>query len=251
MSPQISSNKRNFHCNTSRTLSNRWRRIHDSHKNDISSIPRISRFSLYLFDSPSISALLLFSLTGFGILLKNEEVLNNWKLFTNQKIDYPTFSQFYDVGLFEDIKNFLGTDKITKYNFLSIGLYPSIAQYNGLKTLDSYQNNYPLKYKHEFRNIIKNELAKDSVLKHYFDDYGSRCYAFTSTTGAYYMYGKNAKKEISKLDFDLTQFRNMNGKYILSALPIKTDSIKGLIFLNSFSSLRSYWKLYLYEVEGI
>ena len=65
------------------------------------------------------------------------------------------------------------------------------------------------------------------------------------------MYGKNAKKEISKLDFDLTQFRNMNGKYILSALPIKTDNIKGLIFLNSFSTQRSYWKLYLYEVEGI
>jgi hypothetical protein len=67
---------------------------------------------------------------------------------------------------------------IQDYRVVSIGLHPAVAQYNGLYTLDTYNNFYPLSYKHQFLNIIAPELNKNKSLKSYFDLWGGRCYIF-------------------------------------------------------------------------
>jgi hypothetical protein len=59
-----------------------------------------------------------------------------------------TYEEFYSEDLFQDIANYIGEPQ-ANYRVVSIGLHPCIAQYNGFYTLDSYQTNYPLEYKHE------------------------------------------------------------------------------------------------------
>lgn len=43
---------------------------------------------------------------------------------------------------------------------ISVGIYPAAAAYNGFHCLDGYSNNYPLEYKHAFRQIMEGELDK-------------------------------------------------------------------------------------------
>ena len=40
------------------------------------------------------------------------------------------------------------------------GFYPSVANYNGFKTLGAYENIYPLKFK-KLYNIIKDEIKQN------------------------------------------------------------------------------------------
>jgi hypothetical protein len=62
----------------------------------------------------------------------------------------------------------------------SVGLSPGIALLYGLNTVDGYWNVIPLEYKRRFRNVIAGELARDSSLCRYYDDWGSRMYLFSA-----------------------------------------------------------------------
>ena len=83
----------------------------------------------------------------------------------------PSFQAFYAEEQFSDIKEYIGLP-VDQYRVVSIGIHPAIAQYNGFYTLDSYNNFYPLTYKHQFRKIIAPELEKNKTLKEYFDGWG-------------------------------------------------------------------------------
>jgi hypothetical protein len=88
-----------------------------------------------------------------------------------------TYRQYYSENLFNTIKRSLPLDQ-RKSHFLCLGIDPGVLQYNGFNTLDSYQANYPLSYKHEFRKIIEKELIKDEQIRANFDTFGSTCYLF-------------------------------------------------------------------------
>jgi len=186
--------------------------------------------------------------TFHGILINNVELTNNWKIITAKSINLPTFGQFYDEEIFTEIKDYIGPENIENYAFLSIGFFPNILQYNGFNTLDSYQNNYSLSYKYEFRKIIAAELERNKDLQLYYDYWGSRCYAFSSQLGKNYLYKNNSRTIITTLEYDYKQIKNMGGRYILSAVPIERKNEHDLIFLRSFTFDESYWKLYLYEI---
>ena len=61
---------------------------------------------------------------------------------------------------------------------LSLGVDPMIAPANGINAVDGYHNLYPLTYKEQFRPVIADKLDADSTLRAYYDDWGSRVYAF-------------------------------------------------------------------------
>ncbi|MCG8475199.1 MAG: DUF6044 family protein [Cytophagales bacterium] len=192
---------------------------------------------------------LAMGLTGIifcGILWKNKELVQNARLVLNKEIADPTFRQYYQRNQFAQVKQFLGPASIEKNRFLCIGFSPNIGQYNGLKTLDSYQNNYSLEYKHQFREIIAKELEKNPLQKKYFDDWGSRCYAFSSELGL--PQNKETTYAIQKLEFDFGQIKRMNGKYLLSRYQFNLNNIPQVRKLGSFSSEESKNLLYLYEV---
>lgn len=167
----------------------------------------------------------------------NEEIL-----FRNK----PTVKEFYAVEQFNNIKEYIGIPQ-DEYRVASIGIHPAIAQYNGFYTLDTYNNFYPLSYKYQFREIIEKELAKNKTIRTYFDEWGGRCYIFTAELGKHYMFKKNSKKRLKKLELNIEPFKEMGGKYLFSAVPIDNASENNLRLEKTFESKNSAWKIYLYK----
>jgi hypothetical protein len=160
----------------------------------------------------------------------------------------PSFKQFYAVDQFKEIDQYIGKPK-DSYRVVSIGLHPAIAQYNGFYTLDTYNNFYPLSYKHEFRKIISKELDKSPLLKDYFDTWGGRCYIFVAELGKKYDFKKDSKVKIHHLQLNTKVLKQMGGQYIFSAVPILNAKEDHLVFKKAFGQKESAWRIYLYEVQ--
>ena len=163
--------------------------------------------------------------------------------------NYPNFKQFFAENLFFQIKDYINIPQ-ENYRVVSIGLHPSISQYNGFYTLDSYQSIYPLRYKHEFRKIIAPELDKHAKLKKYFDGWGSRCYVFVSElkNSCYLSCSSRSNYTINKLEINSKALKEMGGKYIISAVSINNYKELNLSFEKVFEHKDSYWKIFLYRV---
>ena len=167
----------------------------------------------------------------------------------NDEIMYhkkPTVREFYAEELFGEIKEHIGLPQ-DAYRVASIGIHPVIAQYNGFYTLDTYNNFYPLSYKHQFRKIIEKELAKNKTIRKYFDKWGGRCYIFTAQLGKRYMIKKDSKRHLKDLQLNTAVFKQMGGRYIFSALPIDNAEENQLTLEKVFVSKLSAWKIYLYK----
>lgn len=186
----------------------------------------------------------------FSGVIFDKEVRKNAQILIGKEITQPTYRQFYDTALFDKIYSELDMLPDYQTKTVSIGIFPAVAEYNGFYTLDSYRVNYPLEYKHEFRKIIANELDKSAELKDYFDNWGSRCYIFSSELGKKFLYGKNCGVSIQHLDINTNQLRKMNCQYIISAVPILNYEELNLDFEKSFTSDHSFWKIYLYSIQA-
>ena len=169
------------------------------------------------------------------------------KKYVFHKQEEPTFKQFFDVSLFEEVGTYINKPK-KNYKIASIGMYPAIAQYSGFYCIDGYWNVYPLAYKHEFRKIIANELTKSEELSNYFDNWGSRCYIFSSELGEHYVFGKNINTSINSLNVDTDQLRKMGCEYVFSTVPILNYEQLGWTFERYFTNKESFWKIYLYKI---
>ena len=186
------------------------------------------------------------------IIWPNKELKYNYAkiiLNKNHTENIPSFKSFYASNLFSNISKFINKPK-KDYRVVSLGIHPSIAQYNGFYTLDSYQNNYPLKYKHEFREIIDKELNKNEDIRIYFDDWGNRCYLFSSElkNSCYVNCLKNSNIRVDNLEINTAALMKMGGEYILSAVPITNYDDIHLKFLNKFSDKEAMWDIYLYKL---
>lgn len=169
----------------------------------------------------------------------------------NDEIVYqkkPSVKEFYAEEQFDEIKKYIGMP-VEEYRVASLGIHPAIAQYNGFFTLDTYNNFYPLTYKYQFRRIIENELSKNNRVRIYFDEWGGRCYLFSSELGKHYMYKKNSTKRLKDLDLNIEPFKQMGGTYIFSGLPIDHPEQNQLVLDKVFNSPDSAWRIYLYKVK--
>lgn len=159
-----------------------------------------------------------------------------------------TYREFFSEDLFEEIDRFLNLPK-KDYRIVSIGIHPSITQYNGFYTLDGYQSNYAFEYKQKFRRIIEKELDKSTKWKKYFDDWGSRCYVFVAELeNEGFLVTKNRGIQISNLELNMDALKEMGGKYIFSAVEIKNATL-GPRLLRIFEKDDSPWKIHLYEIN--
>lgn len=179
-------------------------------------------------------------------------VLQSFYLFYHhdqiQQRNNPSFSEFFSTQLFQEIDEFIGQEK-SAYRVVSIGMHPSVSQYNGFYTLDSYKANYPLEYKQQFRRIIEQELVKNPGNRDYFDNWGSRCYIFTAELGRNAMVQKDNNYVIENLELNTSVLYEMGGRYIFSAVEIINSADNNLVLLNVFESDDSCWRVYLYEVQ--
>jgi hypothetical protein len=160
-----------------------------------------------------------------------------------------TFQEFYSEELFDEVQDYIGLPP-SEYRVVSIGMHPTIAQYNGFYTLDTYNNSFPLEYKHDFREIIAGELEKDPGLKNYFDTWGGRLYMYVAEHGQDYMFTKDREEEgtIEELDINTEALKELGGDYILSAVPIENSEEIGLDLQETFEHRASPFRIWLYEV---
>lgn len=177
----------------------------------------------------------------------NAEFKNNVKILAGRSMEEPTYQTFFAADLFSSIERYIGKPK-KDYRVVSIGIHPSVAQFNGFYALDSYQTTYPLEYKKQFRKIIEKELAKNDELRSYFDGWGNRCYVFVSELGKSSLYGKTSGKVVNHLELNASHLRTMGGEYVLSAVEILNYKDNELSFEGKFSDSLSYWDIFLYKV---
>jgi hypothetical protein len=175
------------------------------------------------------------------LFLANEEIVN-------RGLGLPSFKQFYATNQFEQIENYIGKPK-SSYRVVSIGLHPAISQYNGFYTLDTYNNFYPLKYKHQFRKIIAPELKKNRVIRNYFDKWGGRCYIFVAELGKKPNVRKHKDVKVNNLKLNTKVLKEMGGKYIFSGVEILNANENNLELKNIFEDKTSVWRIYLYEIK--
>ena len=176
----------------------------------------------------------------------NGELRNNVRLLVGAGSPEPTYAQFFAPDLFARIAQAIGLPQAS-YRVVTVGMHPSILQFNGFYTLDGYQNNYPLEHKRRFRAIIAPELARDAALRVYFDAWGNRCYVFSAELGMEFMAGRDGGHAIEELRIDVTALRELGGAYVLSAVPIGNAERIGLVPRGTFETPTSYWRVHLYQ----
>lgn len=160
-----------------------------------------------------------------------------------------TYEEFFSEDLFQDIADYIGEPQ-ANYRVISIGLYPSITQYNGFYTLDSYQGNYPLEYKHKFRRIIDKELNKNNWLRKGFDNWGSRCYIFVDELGSPDdLITKDKEIKVKNLEINSNVLKRMGGRYVISAVEITNSEVNNMKLLKTFENNYSPLKIWLYKLE--
>lgn len=167
---------------------------------------------------------------------------------TTASFENVSWDEFFSPGLFEDIKGYIGREP-SSYRVASVALYPSVPLYNGFYCIDGYSNNYNVDYKHAFREIIAPELEKSEELRTYYDNWGSRCYLFSSELGKNYFFTKDSSKVLEDLTLSHEGLKNMGCDYILSGLQIGSPEQSGLVFLKSFENEESPYRIYLYQVQ--
>ena len=131
--------------------------------------------------------------TGSQILITSDIKSNIQKL---RDPDYYmlSFNDYYAIGVMDQVMVFLQEEtgmSPQEYRVTSLGIDPAAALYQGFYCLDGYSNNYSLDYKHAFREILKPELERSDYLRKYFDEWGNRCYLFSSECPGYYTIEKN------------------------------------------------------------
>ena len=160
------------------------------------------------------------------------------------KLDVYTFNEYYATSSFEKIQKKLKLNDKDKVGCL--GIEPSIAVFNGLKTIDGYSANYSLSYKHKFRKLIEKELDQNKETKLYFDNWGSRCYIFDDQLGTNANIFKSNMSNYKSIELHLnkTVSKQLNLKYIISAVEISNkDSFRLVYYFDD--KLRVY---YVYEL---
>lgn len=197
-------------------------------------------------------AIVLGVLVALSNVSFDSDLLSNVHAAINNKaLKSPSFKQFLDQELFKSIKEDLGISKPFSTKVVSLGMYPSVAEYNQFYTLDSYVFSYPLEYKHKFRKVIEGELSKDESMRCYFDKWGSRCYIFCSELwyNNSYLCSKREDISIKHLDIDTEVLKNLGCQYVLSAVNIENYKDIGLSFVNSYTTPNSYWNIRVYKID--
>lgn len=184
-------------------------------------------------------------------VIKNSCFYMNVNQYNNgsQVTGYITWESWYSEELMGKLEEVIGRDMDT-YRVAHLGVNPTPALMHGFYTVDGYSGNYPLDYKHTFRKVIADELARAEETAVYFDKWGSRCYLFNSITGNYWMLSKDSEVQYAGLAFDMEALADLGCEYLFSGGEILDAERMGLEFMGYYETEESYWGIWLYRLKG-
>lgn len=194
-----------------------------------------------------LTYLILF--VNIGYVFINSEFKSNLLIaLTNKQHSMITWEKFYAEDLFDKVKQDID-EPLDSFRTVSIGVFPAVAQYNGFYTLDSYQNNYPLEYKNQFRKIIASELEKSERWRSFYDDWGSECFVFVAELDKFYRMYITKDVTLENLELDTKVLYEMGGKYVISAVEIGNYQENNLLFIDKYTDKKTPLKIFLYQVK--
>lgn len=158
-----------------------------------------------------------------------------------------SFRAFFARAQFAAIEREIGLPQ-ESYRVASVGLHPSIAQYNGFYTVDGYFPNYPLRHKRALRSVMRHELAKAPALARYYDEWGSRAYIFSSELGRNYLNQGPDPTSLRDLELDPRSLAALDVRFVFAAAEIRFPERSGLTPRGVFQHEESAWSVYLYEL---
>ncbi len=191
------------------------------------------------------------AVTGIQILMAGD-VKSNIQMLRNPDYGLLSFRDYFAIGVMEQVEGCLreasGMEP-SEYRVVSLGIDPAAALYHGFYCLDGYSNHYPVSYKHDFRRILAPELERSDYLREYFDDWGNRCYLFSSECPGYYTIEKGGFF-FQDYRLDTGALKELGGDYVLSAAYIANAEEQGLALVNEtpLETEDSYYRIYIYEV---
>ena len=187
-----------------------------------------------------------------GLSMNTEWTLNVRRLLGRLPATEPTYAAYVAPKLFRQVQRDIHArtgQAPPDYRVACLGLPPAVASLNDFYTLDAYQNNYPLTYKHAFRPLIAGELAKSPELRTYFDAWGNRCYLFSSELGKDFRVGARPGRTVQNWQFDAAAFRRLGGRYVLSAARLAHPAQSGLRLFGNYGTAGAFWHLWVYELK--
>jgi hypothetical protein len=193
----------------------------------------------YIFSNLKYGKQIVYLLIGFQLLV----VIANHDGFRQKR--KPTFKEFYSESAFTAVKKAI-VKPMESYRVISVGMHPAIAQYNGFYTLDAYLPNYSLDYKHEFKKAVESEINRDPEVENYFNNWGSRCYAFSSELGRDFL--NNKPNPIEQLNYDYDQLYFLGCEYILSSTLINLDKNPKLKLVEIVKG--NFWTIHIYRISS-
>ncbi|SRR5581483_4027629 len=173
-------------------------------------------------------------------------VMNDWTVVEQRRTGI-TFRRFYAERLFARVRDSIGRPQ-REYRVVSLGIHPVVAQFNGFYTLDGYCVDYPLSYKHRFREVIAAELARSEIARQQFDSWGSQCYLHAAEVPGTQCV--TSTPPIHDLRLNTAALKRMGGDYLFSAVRIDNAAREGLSLKGVFQDAQSAWTIYVYSIEG-
>ncbi len=197
-----------------------------------------------------LAVLILLLLPTLNLIKPRSYFYQNVNQYNNgtEVTGYISWESYYAENLMSELEQAIGRDMST-YRVAHLGINPSPSLMHGFYTVDGYSNNYPLEYKHKFRQVIADELAKNEETRVYFDRWGSRCYLFNASSGAYWNISKYDGVKYEQLDFDMEALKKLGCEYLFSGGEILCAEELGLELMGYFETEESYWGIWLYAVN--
>ena len=187
--------------------------------------------------------------TGVRLLLGGD-IKSNVQKLRDPQYGMMSFSDYYAIGVLEQVRDFLEEQtgmRQEEYRVVSLGIDPAAAYYHGFYCLDGYSNNYSLAHKQAFREVLRPELEKSEYLRVLFDEWGNRCYLFSSECPGYYTIEKHGFF-FQNYQLNAAALQDMGCDWILSAAYIGNAESQGLVLMNEapFETKDSYYGIYVY-----
>lgn len=192
------------------------------------------------------ACLLLWCMQGFQAF-RDGTLNKNIRLLLVPGYEQITWESFYMEDVFSEMRTYMDDGD---YSVVSLGMYPSIALYNGLTCADGYSNNYDLAYKHAFEEIMREEMAKNEAAAYLIEHWGNRLYLVSGQYGLSPLIGKTSGVVFEEVSYDTDAMKTLHIRYILAAGRISNAEEMGLTLVREepFESDSSYFAIWLYEV---
>jgi len=183
------------------------------------------------------------------IFLISIQILINFRQYTFRILNKkPSYEDFMAEDQFIKIKDTV--PEITDSRVGCIGFFPAVANFNGLRTVDSFSAYYPLSYKILFGKIIEKEIAQNYELEKYFHYKGSALFLFDDEIGFNYKDQNKIKKLNNTItcELDLDILKKISVKFLISTVNIINADGISLLKRYEDSGEDNYYRFYVYEI---